>query len=121
MGTHSFEGLKVKLGSCYYLCDGEADYKIEDEGIGSYEFWGAKGFDSQFYAVFDAISLSNYELIGCYPADATGEPLQGLTEKEVKLLEEGALEILNCDSDLCSELAKDARAEEPEPDDCCED
>lgn len=106
MGTHSFEGLKVKLGSCYYLCDGEADYKIEDEGIGSYEFWGAKGFDSQLFAVFDAISLSHYELIGCYPADATGEPLQSLTEREVKLLEEGALEILNCDSDLCSELAK---------------
>jgi hypothetical protein len=121
MGTHSFEGLKVKLGSCYYLCDGEADYEIEDEGIGSYEFWGAKGFDSRLFAVFDAISLSNYELIGCYPADATGEPLQGLTEKEIKLLEEGALEILNCDSDLCGELAKDAKADEPEPDDCCED
>ena len=106
MGTYPFEDLKVKLGSCFYLCSGEADYEIEDEGIGSYEFWGQKGFDSCKMASFDAIILDTYDLIGCYPADATGEPLQGLTEKEVKLLEEGALEILNANSELCGELAR---------------
>jgi hypothetical protein len=109
MGTYSFSELKVKLGSCYYLCSGEADYTIEDEGIGSYEFWGQKGFDSYLSAVFDAITLDEFTLIGCFPADATGEPLQGLTEREVKLLEEGALEILNADSELCGELASKGR------------
>jgi hypothetical protein len=118
MGTHEFEGLKVKLGSCYYLCSGSADYTLEDEGIGSYEFWGQKGFDSRIFAVFDGIRLTSYELIGCYQTDGTGEPLQGLTEKDVNVLKEGALEILNCDAELCGELArqglKDYEEEEKE-------
>lgn len=116
MGTYSFSELKVKLGSCYYLCSGEADYEIEDEGIGSYEFWGQKGKDVYLVAVFDGVSLSDWQLIGCYPADGTGEPLQGLTDAEIKVLENGVCEILNADGDLCSELAGEADDDEREED-----
>lgn len=111
MASYSFEDLKVKLGSCFYLCSGEADYEIEDEGIGSYEFWGQRGKDTYFVAAFEGVSLSSYDLIGCYPADATGEPLQGLTEAEVKLLEEGVEAILNADSDLSGELVRKAKGD----------
>ena len=108
MASHSFEDLKVKFGGCFYLCSGEADYEIEDEGIGSYEFWGSKGNDSYKVAVFDGVSLTEWEMIGHTPADATGEPLQGLTAAEVKLLEDRVAEVLNENSDLCSELAGEA-------------
>lgn len=116
MGTYSFSELKVKLGSSYYLCSGEADYEIEDEGIGSYEFWGQKGNDSYKVAVFDGVSLSDWELIWKPQADVTGEPLQGLTAAEIKILEDGVAEILNANSDLCSELARDADDDEREED-----
>jgi len=108
MGTYSFSDLKVKLGSCFYLCSGEADFEIEDQGIGSYEFHGAKGNDSYLVAAFDGVSLSSYDLLGCYPADATGEPLQGLTAAEVKLLEEGVIDILSADNELSAELVRKA-------------
>ena len=116
MASYSFEDLKVKLGGCFYLCSGEADYEIEDEGIGSYEFWGQKGNDSYKVAVFDGVSLTDWELIGDTPSDATGEPLQGLTEAEVKLLADRVAETLNDNSDLCSELAGKADDDEREED-----
>ena len=40
---------EIPFNEEFLYVDFEADPKMEDDGIGSYEFWGAKGHDSRPY------------------------------------------------------------------------
>ena len=101
---HSFKNLKVKFGSNIYICSGKADVYIEDLGNGVYEFWGAKGRDRYDVAMFDNVKLSKYEPEG----KQKGEPLQGMTTAEIKLLEDAVADKLAEDNSLQEKYLKDS-------------
>jgi len=92
---HEFEDYPVKLDSETWLCSGSADVEYEDIGIGSYEYWGAKGKDSYIIPVFENISLTDWHQEG-EPA----EPLQGMTPEGICRLADAVADTLNEDESL---------------------
>lgn len=101
--NYEFDDLEIKHGSSTILVSGRAEYEIDDEGIGGYEYWGAKGIDHQYVARFVDATITNYDL----QVSQKSSPIQGVTENDISAFESIVVDMLNDNQELCIELAQD--------------
>jgi len=113
--NYDFDDLEIKNGSSTIIVSGRAEYEIENEGIGGYEYWGAKGTDNQYVARFIEATITDYELQGQQEA----HPTQGTTDKDLIAFESIVVDMLNENQELCNELAQEDNYE-PEEDPPCD-
>lgn len=52
---------EVQLDGISYLCDVTLELIPGDNGIGAYEYWGAKGYDSQPCWELESLSFEAYD------------------------------------------------------------
>ncbi len=65
MASIDIEVDSITVDNKHYRVEINIEYEWENDGIGSYEYWGAKGFDAgNDYAVPDNIDIQAYEIVG---------------------------------------------------------
>ena len=58
MNTANFEEIEVKHNEHSHWFDFEVEYDFENDGIGSYEYWGCRGYDrGNTYPVIESIEI----------------------------------------------------------------
>lgn len=57
-----------------FALDNEPNIIVEDHGIGSYEYWGFKGYDSRKRAIIDG--NDDVHIFVVSPVDSDGEPFE---------------------------------------------
>lgn len=100
MFQHTFEDINILYGNATYNVSGTAEYELEDIGIGSYEYWGAKGNDSYMTVNFIDAELDDITLFNPIEWEH-----QTLTEQDKNKIKDLLIEQLNDDRDLCDEIA----------------
>jgi hypothetical protein len=100
-GNYEFQELKITYGGATYSVSGNAEWEVEDHGIGRYEFWGEIGHDHNYVASFFTADLEDISL-----EEKTEYGKQTLTEEDKVNIAEIVVDALNEDSELCSELAE---------------
>lgn len=109
---YEFTDELIKYGNAEYIASGVALYSVYDEGIGSYEYWGAKGTHHEYIAEFSEIkTISSLALKN--KIEWGGGSLT-IHEQDIEKIKDILLEDLNDDYDLCIDLAIDSRQEPKE-------
>jgi hypothetical protein len=103
-GNYEFQELKITYGSATYSVSGNAEWEVEDHGIGRYEYWGETGHDHKYMACFFTADLEDISI-----EEKTEYGKQTLTEEDKINIAEIVVEALNEDSELCSQLAEDSK------------
>jgi hypothetical protein len=102
---YTFNELNILYGGATYHLDGIALFEVYDEGIGSYEYWGSDESQHDYVAVFFEIkSITSMVIV-----DKLEYGKQTLTEQDINKIKKIAIEDLNDDYDLCSDLALSTR------------
>lgn len=107
---YEFNNERITYGGAEYIISGVALYSIYDDGIGTYEYWGAEENNHEYMAVFSEIkSITSLALVN--KIEWGGGSLT-IHEQDIEKMKEVLIEDLNDDYDLCIDLAIDKN--EPE-------
>lgn len=107
---YEFNNERITYGGAEYTISGVALYSIYDDGIGTYEYWGAEENNHEYMAVFSEIkSITSLALVNKIEWGGGSLTIQ---EQDIEKMKEVLIEDLNDDYDLCIDLAIDKN--EPE-------
>jgi len=67
---------KLEIDGKHYRVEATIGYSFENDGIGSYEYWGAKGFDKgDDYAIAEEVSITAYLLVDNNEVEKVIDPI----------------------------------------------
>jgi hypothetical protein len=98
---YDFEDVSVMYGGAECLVSGIATYEITNDGIGSYEYWGAEENNHEYIAEFISVVIESHRFVNPveFPNSKT------LNERDEESLKDIIIEQFNDDVPFCMEIA----------------